>query len=409
MRYSVWRLPSRCLRGYKNSANSQRGPWISQSLVRQSQRCAPQATRSWLLEERLNSIFEDGPQRTLAILQSDGHTVQPYMPPPGWSVVDFAVHPSGDISAILTTATGVRIVRLDPNGSIRSDQLFLDPSSPTDPFFNYAGGIKNDNALQPALMHDAARLAPLGESLAVVLRTGRNAIVAYRLDPDASGAYTACLADAGRTWKFDPRGRASRVAASTRSASSQNHLRIYVDVDSDAPATLADRCRQCPDAQLHVPCALRVFQRTNCSIDRCLAHACGDRRRPPPRKHCDRHAQPCRTAWSARYSSRLRVGGPGSLRGATRRKRLECVHCVGRARWHSRPVQCCRCRSRRRVVRYRSVAQWAISRAGYHRLHTEPIGREHIRSCATIVGAVKQWTARWPGTSATPGAPATTS
>ena len=147
-----------------------------------------------LLEERLNSIFEDGPQRTLATLQSDGHTVQTYMPPPGWSVVDFAVHPSGDISAILTTATGVRIVRLDPHGSIRSDQLFLDPSSPTDPFFNYAGGIKNDDALQPALMHDAARLAPLGESLAVVLRTGRNAIVAYRLDPDASGAYT-------RSWR----------------------------------------------------------------------------------------------------------------------------------------------------------------------------------------------------------------
>jgi len=30
-----------------------------------------------LLEERLTSIFEDGPQRTLAILQNDGHTVQP--------------------------------------------------------------------------------------------------------------------------------------------------------------------------------------------------------------------------------------------------------------------------------------------------------------------------------------------
>src|SRR2546429_4658824 len=72
-------------------------------------------------------------QRTLAIVQSDGHTVQPYTPPSGWSVDDFAVHPSGDISAILTTATDVRIVRLDPNGSIRSDQLFLDPSSPTDP------------------------------------------------------------------------------------------------------------------------------------------------------------------------------------------------------------------------------------------------------------------------------------
>src|SRR5215831_21321785 len=111
-----------------------------------------------LLEERLNSIFEDGPLRTLAMLQSDGTAVQPYLPPAGWSVVDFAVHPSGDVSVLLTTMKDVRIVRLDPNGSIRSDHPLLDPVAPTDPFFNYAGGLKDDNALQPALMHDAARL-----------------------------------------------------------------------------------------------------------------------------------------------------------------------------------------------------------------------------------------------------------
>ena len=184
-----------------------------------------------LLEERLTSIFEDGPQRTLAIVQSDGQTVRPYTAPPGWSVVDFAVHPSGDISAILTTTTEVRIVRLDPNGSIRSDQLFLDPSAPADPFFNYAGGIKDDNALQPALMHDAARLVPLGESLAVVLRTGRNAIVAYRLDADASGAYR-------RSWRTLVEPGSSILGEGITGGSFdvfgqlENHLRIYVDVDS---------------------------------------------------------------------------------------------------------------------------------------------------------------------------------
>jgi hypothetical protein len=189
-----------------------------------------------LLEQRLTSIFEDGPQRTLTILESDGHTLQPYMPPPGWSVVDFAVHPSGDTSVILTTAREVRIVRLASNGSIRSDQLFLDPAAPSDPFFNYAGGIKDDIALQPALMHDAARLAPLGESLAVVLRTGRNAILAYRLDPDASGAYrlswrtlvepgSSILGEGITGGSFDVFGQL------------ENHLRIYVDVDT--PGTLA--------------------------------------------------------------------------------------------------------------------------------------------------------------------------
>jgi len=36
-----------------------------------------------LLEERLTSIFEDGPQRTLGTLQSDGRTVRYYTPPTG--------------------------------------------------------------------------------------------------------------------------------------------------------------------------------------------------------------------------------------------------------------------------------------------------------------------------------------
>jgi hypothetical protein len=121
---------------------------------------------------------------------------------------------------------------------VRSDQSFLDPAAATDPFFNYAGGIKADNALQPALMHDAARLAPLGESLAVVLRTGRNAIVAYRLDPDASGAYR-------RSWRTLVEPGSSILGLGITSGSFdtfgqlENHLRIYVDVDADVPATLA--------------------------------------------------------------------------------------------------------------------------------------------------------------------------
>jgi len=153
-------------------------------------------------------------------------------------VVDFVVHPSSDTTAILTTAAEVRIVRFDPEGSIRSDQPFLDPSAPADPFFNYAGGIKNDTALQPALMHDAARLAPLGESLAVVLRTGRNAIVAYRLDPDARGAYRL-------GWRTLVEPGSSILALGITSGTFdvfgqlQNHLRIYVDVDADAPAAFA--------------------------------------------------------------------------------------------------------------------------------------------------------------------------
>jgi hypothetical protein len=185
-----------------------------------------------LLEERLHSIFEDGPQRTLAIVHSDGHTVQPYVPPTGWSVVDFAVHPSGDISAVLTTATAVRLVRFDPAGSVRIDQVFLDPLAAADPFFNYAGGFTNDGALQPVLMHDAARLAPLGESLALVLRTGRNAIVAYRLDLDGNGSYRP-------SWRTLVEPGSSILLQGITSGTLdvfgqlQNHLEVFVDVNAE--------------------------------------------------------------------------------------------------------------------------------------------------------------------------------
>src|SRR5580692_877297 len=86
-------------------------------------------------------------------------------------------------------------------------------------------------------MHDAARLVPLGESLAVVLRTGRNAIVAYRLDPYASGAYK-------RSWRTLLEPGSSNLAVGTTSGSFdvfgqlQNHIRVFVDVDSGAPAKL---------------------------------------------------------------------------------------------------------------------------------------------------------------------------
>jgi hypothetical protein len=185
-----------------------------------------------LLEERLTSIFEDGPQRTLALLQSDGKPIQSYIPPAGWSVVDFAVHPSGDISAVLTTAQQVRIVRLDSNGSIRSEQPFLDPAAATDAYFNYGGGITDDNALQPPLMHDAARLVPLGESLALVLRTGRNAIVAYRLNPDLNGEYQ-------RAWRtlIEPGSSIFFLGITSGSfdvfGQLKNHGSIFADTDMD--------------------------------------------------------------------------------------------------------------------------------------------------------------------------------
>jgi hypothetical protein len=183
------------------------------------------------LEEHLISIFEDGPRRFLVLVKETGEPLQPYTTPAGWSLVDFAMHPSGELSIVLTTSREVRLVRLDHNGTVRSDQSFVDTDATSDPFFDYAGGLKDDESLQPALMHDAARLVPLGESVLLVLRTGRNATVAYRLDVDANGTYR-------RAWRTLVEPGASILLQGITSGTFdvfgqlQNHLRVFIDVDA---------------------------------------------------------------------------------------------------------------------------------------------------------------------------------
>jgi hypothetical protein len=148
------------------------------------------------------------------------------------------MHPSGKISAVLTTLTDVRIVQLSATGSVLSDQQFFDVESPADPFFNYEGGIRNDTALQPALMRDAARVVPLGESLALVLRTGRNAVIAYRLDADATGAYQ----DRWRTL-VEPGssifGKALIGGTFDVFGQLDNHVRVFADADASGVIAVA--------------------------------------------------------------------------------------------------------------------------------------------------------------------------
>ena len=184
-----------------------------------------------ILEEHLTSIFDAGPQRTLELLLPDGRSVRPYAGPAGWSVLDFAVHPSGEVSVVLTTQKAVRIVRLDGEGNVLSDQPFVDPAAAMDPYLEYEATAKDDSALQPVLMHDAARIVPLGDSLVLVVRTGRNAVLAYRLDPDASGAYQ-------RSWRtlVEPgssiAGRFLSSGSYDTFASLMNHVEVHVDVTS---------------------------------------------------------------------------------------------------------------------------------------------------------------------------------
>ena len=273
-----------------------------------------------VLEERLTSIFEQGPDRVLALLQADGRSARIYTPPSGWSLVDMAIHSSGEVSLALTTDRAVRIVRLDREGVVRSDQPFVDPASATDPFFDFDASVKNDDSLQPVLMHDAARVVPLGESLALVLRTGRNAVVAYRLDLSGDGGYV-------RTWRtlVEPGTSIDGVFLSSGSFDAfgqlANHVGVRVDVDSGG--TIAIGVVEQPFLSYPFEAHAIVFRRADHRAGRHARHAHLRRGRAPHGQHGHRHAPARRAVWLACDGRWIRAGRSRSLAGASRRQRLD--------------------------------------------------------------------------------------
>jgi len=82
-----------------------------------------------VLEERLVSIHEQGPQRQVVLLTPDWRVAGRYTAPADWSVVDAAAHPSGDVSVVLTQRKTVRLVRLDIRAVVVADQSFTDAAA----------------------------------------------------------------------------------------------------------------------------------------------------------------------------------------------------------------------------------------------------------------------------------------
>jgi len=142
-----------------------------------------------VMEEKLRALTNPGPERQLVFLDGTGMQLAQYTPPAGWSLVDFARHASGETTVALTTMRDVKLVRLDRNAAPIGELAIADPQAATDPFYD-SGGVHDDTALQPFYMHDAVRIAPVGEGVAMALRTGRNAVVAYRYDHTAAQGYT---------------------------------------------------------------------------------------------------------------------------------------------------------------------------------------------------------------------------
>ncbi len=191
-----------------------------------------------VLEERLTSIFEQGPARRIHAALNNSAASGIYTVPTAWSVIDFALHPSGDITVALADLRNVRLVRLDRFAMVRHELALTDAQAPLDPYFEYEGGVKDDSAMVPTLMRNAVRLAPLGEDVGVALRTGRNAVVAYRYNSAANG-YTRAwrtLVEPGTeigarllvTGSFDTFGQLENHIGITFDADAQGNMAVGV-------------------------------------------------------------------------------------------------------------------------------------------------------------------------------------
>ncbi|HST02833.1 MAG TPA: hypothetical protein VLJ84_14340, partial [Usitatibacter sp.] len=189
------------------------------------------------LEQRLTALTEAGPDRSLVFYDAHGGVAGRYVAPAGFSVIDFALHPSGQASVALATPREVRLARVDRSGATLDFLDVADPQAATDPFFD-SGGIHDDGSLLPVYTRDAITVAPIGEDLVVALRTGRNATIAYRFNHPASGGFT-------RMWRTLAEPGFSVFAIGITSGTFDtfdalvNHWQVRVDADEAGNVAVA--------------------------------------------------------------------------------------------------------------------------------------------------------------------------
>lgn len=188
-----------------------------------------------VLEEHPRALAkqsEEGPDRRIAAWLDEGRASGNYQAGGQWSLIDFALHPSGEMSAVLATQRELKLVRLDARARMLRETPIVDTAAKTDPYVNVGPGrdTHDDDSLLPTFTRDAVRIAANGENLVVGLRTGRHASVAYGYTNSAAG-YT-------RAWRtlVEPGTQMGYTVPTSGSYDTfgqlNNHWEVQVAVDA---------------------------------------------------------------------------------------------------------------------------------------------------------------------------------
>jgi hypothetical protein len=117
------------------------------------------------------------PSRTVFKVDGRGQETMFHAPASGRSVVDVAVHPSGDITVLEASDGGWFLLRFGELGALRGEVEVVDPAVLTD--LPAIGPAESTSPIE-RVTRDAGRIAADGEDVFGALRTGRHSVIAYR-------------------------------------------------------------------------------------------------------------------------------------------------------------------------------------------------------------------------------------
>jgi hypothetical protein len=191
------------------------------------------------LTERLRAIEDvTAPDRQLLMATVNTRAMTTIDAPVGWSLIDFAMHPSGEMTLVLANDHDLRLQRRAAGGALIGDSIFSDLQATTDPFIGDAGTIQDPQSLVPQGTRDAVRVAAVGEDLLLAFRTGRNAVIAQWLTHLAGGIFT-------RRWRtlVEPGVPIDQVRLISGSfdpfGSLDNQWHVALDVDAQGRSAIA--------------------------------------------------------------------------------------------------------------------------------------------------------------------------